>query len=153
MRDEQRDKLKEIKHNDLSKTLKIEADELIKKEPMFSQLAEKERDQLANLLRARTIPRGRLIIREGEKGDSLFLIARGIAKVERTQNGDIERLATLYAGDFFGEGALLRGEPRNASAIAATPCSLYELIRSDLEQLFEKQPSIKEQIISIDHER
>ena len=59
----------------------------------------------------------------------------------------------LYAGDFFGEGALLRGEPRNASAIATTPCSLYELIRSDLEQLFKKQPSIKKQIISIDHKR
>ena len=51
------------------------------------------------------------------------------------------------------EGALLRGESRNASAIAATPCSLYELTRSDLDQLFEKQPSIKEQIISIDEER
>lgn len=151
--DEHREKLKEIKHNDLSKTLKIEADELIKKVPMFSQLAEKERDQLANLLRARTIRRGESIIREGEKGDSLFLIARGIAKVERTHNGEMERLATLYAGDFFGEGALLRGEPRNASAVAATPCSLYELTRSDLEQLFEKQPSIKEQIISIDQER
>ena len=119
---------------------------------MFSQLAEKERDRLANLLRAKTIPRGRYIIREGEKGDSLFIIARGIAKVERAQNGDMERLATLYAGDFFGEGALPRGEPRNASAIAATPYSLYELIRFDLEQLFEKQPSIKKQIISIDHE-
>lgn len=148
MGDEHREKLKEIKYNDLSKTLKIEADELIKKEPMFSQLAEKERDRLANLLRAKTIPRGRFLTREGEKDDSLLLIARGIAKVERAQNGDMERLATLYAGDFFGEGALLRGEPR----IAATPYSLYELIRFDLEQLFEKQPSIKKQIISIDHE-
>lgn len=44
-----------------------------------------------------------------KKGDSLSLIARGIAKVERTQNGYMERLATLCAGVFFGEGALLIG--------------------------------------------
>ena len=83
----------------------------------------------------------------------MSLIARSIAKVGRTQNGYMERLATLYAGVFFGERALLIGEPRNASGIAANPCSLYELIRFDLEQLFEKQPRIKKQIISIDHER
>ena len=60
-------------------------------------------------------------------GDSMFLIARGIATVSLTEKGRSRDLAMLYAGDFFGESALLHETPRNATATAATPCSLYEL--------------------------
>ena len=46
--------------------------------------------------------------------------------------GEARDLATLMAGEFFGEAALLSREPRNASVTAVTPCTLYKLHRDDL---------------------
>jgi CRP-like cAMP-binding protein len=51
-------------------------------------------------------------------------------------------LATLIAGDFFGEMALLHGTPRTATCRAVTPCALYELARADLDAVIETCPSI-----------
>ena len=86
----------------------------------------------------------------------MFLIARGIANVEKSKSdaeGGLVSLATLYAGDFFGEAALLHGTPRNATAIAATPCTLYELNRKDLNAVFEVNPEIRRTVEEVDRER
>lgn len=83
----------------------------------------------------------------------MFLIARGIANVEIEDNGLINHVATLYAGDFFGESALLHSAPRNATAVAATPCSLYELNRTDLDNICERFPRIRKAVEDVDRER
>ena len=83
----------------------------------------------------------------------MFFIARGIAHVVIRENGQESQVATLYAGDIFGEGALLHGTARNATARAATPCSLYELKRADLDRIFAAYPSIKEAVEKTDRER
>lgn len=83
----------------------------------------------------------------------MFLIARGIANVEIEEEGTTKQVATLYAGDFFGEAALLHSTPRNATARAATPCSLYELSRKDLDKLFSLYPDIRQTVEAVDRER
>jgi CRP-like cAMP-binding protein len=59
----------------------------------------------------------------------------------------------LYAGDFFGEAALLHGTPRNATTIAATPCSLYELKRQDLDRVCAQHPKIRQMLEEVDRKR
>ena len=54
---------------------------------------------------------------------------------------------------FFGESALIHGTPRNATAIAATPCSLYELKRKDLDLICETYPNIRKTVEEVDRER
>ena len=83
----------------------------------------------------------------------MFLIARGIANVEVADGSNRQQVATLYAGDFFGESALLHSTPRNASAIAATPCSLYELQRKDLDTICSLHPEIRKTVEEVDRER
>jgi CPA1 family monovalent cation:H+ antiporter len=153
IRKEHSESLRKLKDNDLSSSLEIEVEELIKKVPMFNGLVDQDRYLLTELLKPRTIPRGRQIIKQGEKGDSLFLIARGIAKVEVEKNEQKTKVASLYAGDFFGEAALLHSEKRNATTTAITPCSLYELMQEDLELLFKKHPKIKDKITETDRQR
>ena len=75
-----------------------------------------------------------VIITEGEIGDSLFLIGRGVVRVFVGGRGVPEvTMDTLHTGDFFGEMAIVSGNPRSASVAAVTHCSLYELRRGDLE--------------------
>jgi len=52
-------------------------------------------------------------------------------------------IATLMAGNFFGEGALLDHRPRNATVTAVSPCSFYKLRRKDLETLIEVYPNVR----------
>ncbi|HMH02329.1 MAG TPA: cyclic nucleotide-binding domain-containing protein, partial [Terriglobales bacterium] len=63
--------------------------------------------------------------------------------ISRREDNLWRHIASLMAGNFFGEGALLDHRPRNATATAMTPSSLYILRRKDLEILAEVYPSIR----------
>ncbi len=133
--------------------LRIDPRELLRKVPFFEDTPDEEFERVARRLRPRTSPAGEAIIRQGETGDSLFLVARGVIRVYRHEDGDRRDLATLMAGDFFGEMALLHGEPRTATCRAATPCALYELRRSDLDDVQQACPAIREALEAADRER
>jgi Na+:H+ antiporter len=108
---------------------------------------------VAERLRRRTSPAGEMIVRQGGSGDSLFLVARGVIRVTRQDGGLSRDLATLMAGDFFGEMALLRGSARTATCRAVTPCALYELRRSDLDLIRDMCPGIQEALEEADARR
>ncbi len=150
---DQAERIRQLKQDNMSALFEIEVTEILKKVPMFQGLDTEERDYIGSCLRAKTVPRGTAIIRQGQAGDSMFLIARGIANVEIEDGGTINHVATLYAGDFFGESALLHSAPRNATAIAATPCSLYELNRADLDKICDRFPRIRDIVEEVDRER
>lgn len=150
---EQSARLRQLKQDNVSAAFEIEVSEILKKVPMFQSIDPAGHETIGSYLKRRTIPRGTAIIRQGDEGDSMFLIARGIANVEVVDHGDRQHLATLYAGDFFGESALLHSTPRNASAIAATPCSLYELRRKDLDTICRLNPEIRKTVEAVDRER
>jgi CPA1 family monovalent cation:H+ antiporter len=156
---DQAKRIRQLKQDNMSACFEIEVTEILRKVPMFSGISDAEQKLIGNVLRAKTVPRGSRIIRQGSAGDSMFLIARGIANVEIEEGETAEHVATsnhvatLYAGDFFGESALLHGTPRNATAIAATPCSLYELNRRDLDKIFQLHPNIRNMVEEVDRQR
>ena len=150
---DQSERLRVLKQDTMSATFEIEIEELLRKVPAFSKIETERFELIARYLRARTYPRGTDIIRQGGAGDSMFLIARGIANVTIKEGDESKQVATLYAGDFFGESAMLHGTPRNATATAATPCSLYELKGSDLDKICEAHPEIRARVEAIDESR
>lgn len=150
---DQAGRIRQLKQDNMSACFEIEITEILRKVPMFQGIDEAERELIGGYLRSRTVPRGTAIIKQGQAGDSIFLIARGIANVEIAEGDTVNKVATLYAGDFFGESALLHGTTRNASAIAATPCSLYELKRADLDKICELYPNIRKTVEEVDRER
>jgi CPA1 family monovalent cation:H+ antiporter len=148
---EQDNRLRQLKNDDASASLEVSVDELLRKIPFFEGISEDEFGTIAAHLTPHTSPRGADIIRQGQQGASMFLIARGIAKV--FVDSDDNQVATLYAGDFFGEAALLHEQPRNATARAATPCSLYELKKQDLDKICADYPSIQKAVEAVDQQR
>ncbi len=150
---DQAERIRQLKQDDISACFEIEVEEILRKVPMFAEVGDHERELIGAILTPRTIPRGTPIIRQGQAGHSMFLIARGIANVQIDDGEKTNRVATLYSGDFFGESALLHSTPRNATAIAATPCSLYELKRVDLDRICELYPDIRNAVEAVDRER
>ncbi len=143
---------KQSKHHEIA-LLKLSPDEMLRKVPFFQHIPTADFDKIKALLKQRTYPVGEKVIQQGEMGNSLYLIARGVIRVSRTIEGLDENIATLMAGDFFGEMALLHHTPRNATCRAATPCALLELKRTDFEAICQLNPSIMDYIESKDKER
>jgi hypothetical protein len=72
---------------------------------------------------------GAAIFREGDSGSEMYIIESGSVDIVRAARGE-EPLATLEAGDFFGEMSILEDQPRFASAMARTPCRLLRIDRA-----------------------
>ena len=133
--------------------LRVSPDELLHKVPFFRKLSTADFAEIIPLLRQHSISEGDNIVTQGEAGDSLYLIARGVVRVLREENGSEHAISTLVAGDFFGEHALLHGVPRNATCRAVTPCLLYQLRRSDFEKMLLRWPAINTAVQEADRAR
>ncbi len=94
-------------------------------------------------------PDRKVVIEEGDTGDSVYLIKSGGASVVGHFFGKVIILETLSAGDLFGEVAFLTGRPRTANVVAKGDLEVYELNRLLLEELIEKRPEIQSQMNEI----
>ncbi len=121
----------------------IKPEELLRRVPLFQTIPENQFPVVAKRLEPLAVREDEDVVKQGERGNSLYLIARGVVRVCREENGETHELATLMAGDFFGELALLRDEKRSATVHAVTPCSLYELSRKALNELLAENADLK----------
>ncbi len=133
--------------------LQIEPSELLRKVPFFTNIPPTDFEGLAQHMRSQSLPAMETVIRQGDSDDNLFLIARGVVRISHEDNGKSHDLATLMAGDFFGEMALLHDAPRTANVQTVTPCTLYTLKRTDVEQAMQKWPSIRSALEEADRQR
>lgn len=117
--------------------------------PMLSALSPVERSRIAPLLLTSEHERGALIIQQGNRGDSLYLIESGQVVVER----DGKTIAYLDEGDFFGEMSLLTRQPHNADVRAMTPVTALALPAAELNRLLDLQPLLKEELHAIVEQR
>jgi CPA1 family monovalent cation:H+ antiporter len=129
-------------------------EDLLARVPFFKDLEQSDFAMVVERLRERTVLPGETIIRQGERGDSLFLIARGVVAVVFAVPGESpKRVASLHAGEFFGEMALITQEPRSATVQAITGCHLYELLSSDVDQLCDVCGGVRDALIQAYEER
>jgi len=141
MRAEMAKAMRETRGRDVGQ-LKVGPEELLRKVPFFAALSGDDFSHVAAKLKPVTVPAGQIIIGEGEAGSSLFLIARGVVRVTRKGSDHEIDIATLLAGDFFGEMSLLHHEKRSATCQAVTPCALYELKRKAFDSVRAVCPAI-----------
>ena len=121
--------------------LGLETRALIAQVPMFAELDRQQLEAVANLLKPRFAVPGELLIHEGDRGDSMYFICSG--EVEVHAAGKSIKLAR---GDFFGEMALLLGQPRQADVTTLSYCLLLTLEDEDFQALLKGSKGIRSRI-------
>jgi anion transporter len=108
-------------------------------------LADLDRIRLAELIPSFEqihVKSGEILYGAGDPGDALYIIVYGIVRIFLRPGGQSLEIACLGRGDWFGELALLTGEPRTTDAEAQTDLILLRLARNNFDQLIKKHPSL-----------
>ena len=110
-------------------------------------LNDQELRDVALRLKPALFSRGETIIRQGDHGETFFIIKSGIVRVTATNPyGDVFLEKELKEGNFFGEISVLTGEPRTASINAVSDAELLVLDKGDFEPILKKYPDIDTRI-------
>ena len=110
---------------------------------LFALLSDEARGRVADGARERRFAAGETIVREGERGSSMFIVEAGRLGVSvHGKVGQSQRLAVLEAGAAFGEISLLTGDPRTATVRALTEATLLEIDKSTISPILRENPSL-----------
>jgi len=112
---------------------------------LFKTLTPRQLTDIAEKMSKRHYAAGETIIRKGDPGDEFFLVFDGEVEVIRADR----EVARLGPGDFFGEVALISGEPRNATVVAPKAADTYVLGKSDFEAALAASQSFRDQLYRI----
>lgn len=128
---------------------------LLRNVDLFGQsLGEDELAQLASAMRKRSYPSGQALMRQGDTDHSMFILAEGLVEVMVAMDGRPEiRVARLNPGECFGEMALLTGEPRSATILAATDTVAFEVTKAHVTALLQARPEIAGTVSALMAER
>jgi CRP-like cAMP-binding protein len=107
--------------------------------PLFAGLPPRHLKRVGDLTEEVRFMEGAMVVRQGEVGDTFYVILEGEAKVAGPSGRVVNR---LRPGEFFGEISLLDGGTRTASVIAETPLRMLSLSRSSLLRLVQREPAV-----------
>lgn len=105
---------------------------------LFTKVPPANIQQLFSTFKSQDVAAGDVVVQEGQEGDHFYVIAAGKAVVTRNRVDGTETLATLSAGHFFGEEALIGGTTRNASITMISPGKLMVLEKEAFKKLLEE---------------
>jgi serine/threonine protein phosphatase PrpC len=106
--------------------------------PLFARLTERELLRVMQAVQVREFGDGEVVIREGDKGDELFIVLEGKVRVSRGE----QTLTQLGQGEHVGEMALIRSVPRSASVTAIGPAELIAIRRADFFEILRKEHEV-----------
>ena len=112
---------------------------------LFKALTPQQLTDVAEHMQKRHFAAGETIIREGQPGEEFFLISDGEVEVIRADH----EVARLGPGGFFGEVALISGEPRNATVVAEGGVDAYALGKTDFQTALATSQSFRDQLYRV----
>jgi CRP/FNR family cyclic AMP-dependent transcriptional regulator len=116
---------------------------LLSRSPIFSGLSERDLAQLAEVAVPRAYLEGEAIFREGDTGDTCYVVRSGRVRVTRRHSdGRVLTLAELAPGQMFGELAMFSGETRSATVEAMEDTRALALLAGDVRRLLLSHPEI-----------
>lgn len=118
---------------------------MVARVPLFSQLEASEVAEIMKLLQSHKYPAGSIILRPGDRAESMYFISEGSVRVE-ARGGNV---VTLHEGDHFGEMALLEKRRRRVAVVAQTDCQLLQLEAQDFEYLLATHGHVAEHMKTI----
>ena len=136
----------------------MEIKETVKNSFIFKTLDDEELKEVINIIEEKTFQKGDAIMKEGEQGDTMYMVAKGEVGVSKSLTmkfGDddfreTEKILTGFRAEdnvVFGEMALIGQDKRSASIMARTDCILLEIKRDDFIRLVEGKPGLGVKIL------
>jgi CRP/FNR family cyclic AMP-dependent transcriptional regulator len=123
--------------------------ELLRGVPLFTELSEPELQKISRVAVPRNYPSGTIILREGDAGDTCYVLERGQARVTRQHaDGRTITLTNVGPGEIFGELAMFGGEVRSATVEAVTDVGAVAILAGDLKRLLNEHPEIAVKLLS-----
>jgi CRP/FNR family transcriptional regulator, cyclic AMP receptor protein len=121
-----------------------ELTDLLAQVGLFSRCTSRERATVARHMKTASLPADTTMVEVGEEGDALFVILEGAAVVRR----DDHDVLTVGPGAYFGELALLDGEPRSATVVTTEPVTVAVLGVRMFRTLLREFPDMTAQVLA-----
>jgi CRP/FNR family cyclic AMP-dependent transcriptional regulator len=116
---------------------------LLGRVPLFADLTERDLAELAQVAVPRSYEPGQAVFREGDTGDTCYVVREGCVRVTRRHSdGRVITLAELRPGEMFGELAMFGGETRSASVEALEPTRALAILAGDLRRILSQHPDL-----------
>jgi CRP/FNR family cyclic AMP-dependent transcriptional regulator len=117
--------------------------ELLRRVSLFTELSAEELEKVARVAVPRSYPAGSIILREGDPGDTCYILRSGGARVVRQHaDGRAITLTNLGPGEIFGELAMFGGEVRSATVEAIDAVQAVAILAGDLKRLLNEHPEL-----------
>ena len=117
--------------------------DLIKTVPLFGGLSKGQLGSIAQLADEVSVPAGKELIAEGDRGRQFFVLVEGTADVRRKGR----KINTMKQGDFFGEIALVADRPTTASVTATEPSRLLVITVTGFRRLLRDSPDVQVKVL------
>lgn len=114
---------------------------------LFASMSEGELQNIVDALKMETYQQGAVIIQQGEMGDNFYIVYEGEVIAQKVVEGQEPTQMVNKTGDYFGELALIRSEPRAASVYASSPevrllsmdAATFKRLMGPVEEIMHKQ--------------
>lgn len=116
---------------------------------VLTELTREELKDISGLLSTKKYEAGNYVFKEGDKGDSLFIIEKGKVSISVKMKYKIEKFFESFGPkDVFGEMAFIDSKQRSASVVVFEPAVIHKLLKSDFEKLVKQRPAIACKIVA-----
>jgi CRP-like cAMP-binding protein len=121
----------------------LQINDILKQVPFFQTLGKDSMDFIVDRLKFDKIEAGQDVVRIGDPGDTMYIVISGeVDVIIEGPDGKENKVAKIGSGNYFGEMALMTGEPRSATIRTNSTCELFSLTKDDFDIILEKFPSI-----------
>jgi cAMP-dependent protein kinase regulator len=121
--------------------------------PLFSEFTADEFLEVVRELSHQVLDKDQVVVREGDAGDTMFVIVTGTVRVMTRLKGKEIQLAVLGEGEFFGEGSLITGKPRTATIVACEEVELLCLSKEALDRIAAMKPRVRDVLMQFYQQR
>ena len=122
--------------------------DIFRTNPLFESMGEPELRRIASFARLESVSEGDVLLREGERADALFLIERGLVRLERQSMAAYGPVQLLGEGDAFGLSAVVDPHVHVTTAVAVSDAVLWRIPAVELRQLLLTEPQIAADVLN-----
>jgi CRP/FNR family cyclic AMP-dependent transcriptional regulator len=109
---------------------------------ILATLSDEQIERFVRFMEIEAVPQWKVVVKQGERGDTMYLILDGELRVRTMAAGKETILTTLSIGDFFGDISLFDRGPRSADVVANTDATLLKISSAAFDKLAAEAPDV-----------